>query len=86
MAKDGKWFVEVYGMPLRLGKYSPGATKANRESGFSGDPYNNGVIVALTHFQVMFSQEKPIRQISPSPKGSANQNLPLRGHSLGLTL
>jgi len=30
--KDWVAFCEVYGMPLRLGKYDPGATKADREA------------------------------------------------------
>ena len=30
--KDWVAFAEVFGMPLRIGKYEPGATKADREA------------------------------------------------------
>jgi len=30
--KDRVAFAEVFGMPLRIGKYEPGATKADREA------------------------------------------------------
>jgi phage gp29-like protein len=30
--KDWMGFAEVFGMPLRVGKYEPGASRADRES------------------------------------------------------